>query len=124
MSADLLLTTDEVSLTYPSVDTDEHGWRLPTEAPVVWTGLGNLQLQPGISSPRAAEQGGRGPYGPARDAYGQLYLPADAPVVEGAQVSVRGRTYVLSQTRVVADPRGEELECWVATVTSVDTWPA
>lgn len=120
----LLLARDDVVLTAPD-GLDEHGWRLPdgTE-PLPWSGVGNLQLMPGISNPRAAEQGGRGPFGPARDNTGQLYLPADAPVADGVQAQVRGRRYVLAQARLVTDPVDANLTCWSATATSVDTWPS
>ena len=121
----LLLAADEVTLYPPSVDTDEHGWRLPDTSAPYWSGLGNLQLQPGVSVPTAADGGGRGPYGPARDQLGVLFLPASIPALfEGSTAVVGARTYVLSQTRVVNDPLdGATLTCWAATATSVDTWP-
>ncbi len=119
----LLLAPDQVTLTLPSTELDEHGWRLPGDPPPVWEGPGNLQLNAGISSPRAAEEGGRGPYGPARDNVGTLYLPPEAPVLEGSTVEVRGRRYVASQTHQVLDPVSAQLTCWAMTVTSVDTWP-
>lgn len=118
----ILLATDDVVLTPPSENTDEHGWRLPGTDPY-WTGRGALQLRAGISDPRAADGGGRGPYGPARDEVGDLYLPPELTVLEGTTAEVRGRRYVLSQVRLVVDPVGGGLDCWAATATSVDTWP-
>ncbi len=123
----LLLAADDVVLYPPSTDMDEHGWRLPDEATSYWTGVGNLQLGPGLSNPLAASGGGRGPYGPARDDVGNLFLPSDVALLEGSTAVVRGRSYVLSQVRLVADPaEGLEgpLTCWTATATSVDSWPA
>jgi hypothetical protein len=122
----LLLGADDVVLYPPSADVDEHGWRLPDLDTPYWSGIGNLQLGPGLSNPQAASGGGRGPYGPARDQLGSLFVPADVVLLEGSTAEVRGRRYVLSQVRLVADPVGGvagELTCWAATATSVDTWP-
>ena len=121
----VLLAEDEVVLYPPSVDVDEHGWRLPDEAPY-WSGIGNLQLNPGISNPLAAGGGGRGPYGPARDNVGSLFLPPEVPLLEGSSAMIRDRVYVLSQVRIVADPvmgLDGPMTCWAATATSNDTWP-
>lgn len=120
----VLLPTDYVELISPG-ELDEHGWRLPGEAEPYWVGLGSLQLGPGVSDPRAAAGGGRGPHGPARDLTGTLYLPPDANPVEGAGALIRGHPFVLSQVHLVVDPLapGAGLSCWAATVTGVQSWP-
>jgi hypothetical protein len=117
----LLLTPDHVVL-YPAGELDPRGWREPGDEPA-WEGAGNLQLQPGITDPRAADGGGRGPHDPARDHTGQLYLPPDAPVADGMAAVVRGDTYWLGQTRLMEDPTaGARAACWVSTVTGTRTW--
>lgn len=124
MPGEVLLAPDEVAL-YEPAGLDPHGWRLPGDEPA-WQGRGNLQLGPGISDPRAGPGGGRGPFGPARDQAGTLYLPVmDGLEIEDGQVAViRGRVYVLSQARLVVDPSGWlPISCWVATVTGTDRWP-
>jgi len=117
----LLLAPDTVDLHGPSSTEDQYGWAQPDEG-VVWTGLGNLQLAGGTSDPRASEGGGAGPYDPKYHAIGQVFLPTDAPVVEGCTIDVQGKRYVLSQTRIVADPVGLGLDCWMCAVTEVTTW--
>jgi hypothetical protein len=117
----LLLAPDTVDLHGPSSTEDKYGWAQPDDG-VVWTGQGNLQLAGGTSDPRAAEGGGGGPYQPRYNSLGQLYLPADAPVTEGAIADVGSKQYVLSQTRIVADPVNLGLDCWVCTVTEVTSW--
>lgn len=119
----ILLPTDDVELA-PPAQLDEHGWRLPGDEPY-WTGRGNLQLAPGVSDPRAAAGGGRGPYGPARDLTGTLYLPADAAPVEGSVARVRGHVFVLSQVHLVIDPLypAGGITCWQATAMGTDSWP-
>jgi hypothetical protein len=121
----VLLPTDHVAL-YPPAGLDGHGWRLPAgdAAEPYWQGEGALQLQPGVSDPRAADGGGRGPHGPARDAVGQLFLPGSLPeLADGYTARVRGETYVLSQTRRVLDPAGGDLGCWAAQATGTSRWP-
>jgi hypothetical protein len=119
----LLLGRDQVALYPPAGLEDAHGWRLPGAA-ADWEGIGNLQLQPGVSDPRAAGGGGRGPHDPARDRQGTLYLPADAPVADGWTAVVRGEAYALSQVRMVADPLGGDgLDCHAATATGISDWP-
>lgn len=120
-----MLATGTAELYPPSEATDDHGWRLPGAEPY-WQGPANLQLQAGISRPQAGPGGGRGPFGPARDDTGVLYLPDDpglAALRDGWVALVRGKRYVLSQARYVADPAGAGLACWAATATSVDSWP-
>jgi len=118
----LLLGRDTVTLYSPGV-LDDHGWRTPTDL-AYWHGTGNLQLQPGVSDPRADRGGGHGPHGPARDLTGTLYLPADALPAEGSTALIRDRLFVLSQVRMVIDPVTDDgIGCWCATTTSIDTWP-
>ena len=118
----VLLARDEVVLFAPG-ELDDHGWRLPSDYGY-WQGTGNLQLAAGPSEPRAAGGGGHGPHGPARDLAGVVFLPADALPAEGSTADIRGTRYVLSQVRMVLDPVTDDgLSCWVATATSIDTWP-
>jgi hypothetical protein len=124
MTTPLLLGADDVMLWEPSPGDDTYGWAAEDAAGIpAWQGIGNLQLTGGTSDPRAAQGGGRGPFAPAQSETGQLFLPLDAPVTEGITADVRGVTYVLSQTHMVADPLGGNLGCWAATVTEVTTWP-
>jgi hypothetical protein len=120
----LLLAPDTAALFRPGV-LDPHGWRRAGEGPQpYYDGPANLQLQPGVSDPRAAAGGGHGPHGPARDLTGNLFLPADdAEPLEGSSAVIRGRVFVLSQVRLVADPTDSGLDCYTATVVSTDTWP-
>jgi len=113
----LILAPEEVTL-YPAGELDGHGWREPGAVPG-WCGPGNLQLSAGMSDPRAAGGGGRGPHEPAAAAAGILYLPPGAEPAEGMTAVVRGAAYVLSQVRFMADPNDPDgfLSCWVATVT-------
>lgn len=122
----LLLAPDPVELHPPGV-LDAHGWREQTTDPAPsWVGSGNLQLGPGRSDPRAADSGGRGPSDPARTEDGVLYLPPEAPALDGCGALVRGRMWLLSQVRLVADPTFPEggLTCWAATASGVENWPA
>jgi hypothetical protein len=120
----LLLGRDDVTLYGPSTVDDSYGWAEPPPDDVpVWAGVGNLQLTGGISDPRASTGGGSGPFDPARPQAGQLFLPLDAPAAEGCTVDVRGQRYALSQTHLVADPIGLGLDCTVATVVEVGSWP-
>jgi len=121
--AGLLLATDDVAL-FPPGTLDDHGWREPGRAPA-WAGTGNLQLAPGVSNPQANQGGGHGPFGPARDLAGTLYLPPDASVDDGWVARVRDRVFAVSQVRLVKDPfdPAEGISCVAMTVTSVDTWP-
>jgi hypothetical protein len=122
-----LISPDPITLYPPSEDLDEHGWRLPDPEPY-WQGMGNLQQAPGISDVRAADGGGRGPFGPARDRYGQVFLPVEMQLIEGSVAECRGRYYFLTQCRFAGDPTGNgdgtsPLDCWTASATSFDTWP-
>jgi hypothetical protein len=113
----VLLAADPVDL-YPPGGLDAHGWREadPAARPS-WSGLGNLQLGPGPSDPRAAGGGGRGPSQPRADQTGVLYLPPAAEPADGMAARIRGRVFLLSQAHLVADPAGGTLDCWQATVT-------
>jgi len=115
----ILLTPDQISLAPPGSEWDGHGWALPgTGTP--WQGPGALQLQPGLSAPGADQGGGGGPFAPHATGLGSLYLPPDAPALEGCLVHARGEVYRLSQVRLVRDPTGSGgLDCWAAAVTSV-----
>jgi hypothetical protein len=116
----LLLAADLVTL-YPPGSPDERGWAGPGTVPV-WSGQCNLQLGPGVTDPRAAEGGGAGPFGPARTLSGELYLPPEAKPEDGWTADVgAGFRYVLSDVRLVPDPAGAGLDCWVATATRDDT---
>lgn len=117
--AALLLAPDTVTL-YPRGAADALGWALPGTV-AGWSGAGNLQLGAGVSDPRAETGGGFGPHDPNWASTGTLYLPADADPVDGMGAEVRGRRYVLSQVRQVADPTGGVLTCWAATATYDDT---
>jgi hypothetical protein len=113
----VMLASDRVAL-YPPGDLDAHGWREPPDdTRPAWSGMGSLQLTAGLSDPRAAGGGGRGPHDPAAAGAGLLYLPPAAEPREGWTAVVRGEPYVLSQVRFVADPTGPGLACWAATVT-------
>lgn len=121
-----LVAPDPVTLFPPSGDLDEHGWALPGSEPY-WSGSGNLQAFPGIADVRAADGGGRGPFGPARDRSGTLYLPVEMELIEGSVAEIRGRHYYLTQVRFVGDPTGSgdgtaPLDVWTANATSFDTW--
>jgi hypothetical protein len=116
----LLLAIDTVTL-YPAGAADERGWTQPGTTPA-WTGECNLQLGFGLSDPRAESGGGAGMFGPARQEGGELFLPPDAAPVDGMTAEVRGRRWVLSQTRLVPDPTGGgQLDCYTATITRDDS---
>lgn len=119
----LLLAADQVVLYPPGGDADGHGWAEPGAGPY-WAGTGNLQLAAGASDPRAAEGGGHGPYAPAAGQAGQLFLPPSVPLAEGSLAVIRGKAWVLSQVRLVADPADPAggIACQSATVTEAD-WP-
>lgn len=118
----LLIANDAVVL-YPAGGDDEHGWRLPDAEPA-WEGTGNLQLGPGASDPGAGDGGGAGPFAPAAAEAGQLFLPPDAGAADGMTAEIRGRLFVLSQVRLITDPRGSgELDCQQASVSAVSGWP-
>jgi hypothetical protein len=121
------IAPDPMTLYPPSEDLDEHGWRLPSPE-AYWSGKGNLQQYPGIADVRASDGGGRGPFGPARDRTGSVFLPVEAQLIEGSVLECRGRFYYLTQCRFIGDPTGNgdgtaPLDCWTATATSFDTWP-
>jgi hypothetical protein len=116
----LLIGRDPVAL-YPAGGADSHGWVLPGARPV-WEGIGNLQAGPGRSDPRAADGGGHGPQDPAAIPSAVLYLPPEAPLVDGMTAEIAGRRYAVSQARIVNDPRPTgELDCWAATATAAGT---
>ena len=119
----VLLAADAVALYPPSEAADAHGWVLPGTA-AAWSGLGSLQLVPGSSDPAAGDGGGHGPFDPAAVASGSLYLPLDAAPAEGDVAVIRGDSYVLSQVRLVVDPTGGGIDCFVATVSGTATWSA
>jgi hypothetical protein len=119
----VLLPTDTAALYQPG-DLDPHGWREEGTLGPYWEGECSLQLAPGVSDGRAAAGGGHGPHGPAVDSTGVLFLPPELVIADGMTADIRGRTFVLSQTRLVKDPLGGLLDCWTATVTTSDTWPA
>lgn len=110
----LLLATDPVEL-YPAGDQDELGWTEPGTQPS-WCGAGNLQLGPGVSDPQATVGGGTGPHAPGGAQSGVLFLPLNACPREGWSAVIRGERWVLSQVRLVTDPTGGQLDCWLATV--------
>jgi hypothetical protein len=113
----VLLAADAVELYRPG-DLDAHGWREADPGGcLLWSGLGNLQLGPGLSDPRAAGGGGRGPSQPQAAETGVLFLPPEAEPVEGSAARIRCRVFLLSQVHLVADPTGGMLDCWQATVT-------
>lgn len=115
--AALLLAADPVTLYPPgAADPLGLGWAQPGTDPA-WSGTGNLQLQSGVSDPRAESGGGYGPYAPNRVESGTLYLPADAAPAEGMGADLRGARWVLSQVREIRDPLGGSLTCWAATAT-------
>jgi len=115
----LLLAADPVTLYRPG-NPDERGWTGPGSS-AAWSGTGNLQLSAGVSDPRAAEGGGTGVFGPARLESGELYLPPDASPADGMTAEVRGKRWVLSHTRLVADPVGTGLDCWQCAIQRDDT---
>jgi len=119
----VLLAPDDVTLYPPGTEPDGHGWAQPSTEPF-WTGRGSLQLQPGISDPLASGSGGAGPFDPARTDEGALYLPPGVEVRDGCRALVRGRMFVLSNTRLVRDPTGTGMaDCYAAAVSATDTWP-
>ncbi len=117
----VLLPMDDVTL-YPPGGQDGHGWREMGFEPY-WTGRGNMQFQTGVSDPRAGDGGGHGPFQPAHDLIGTLFLPEDGQPLEGGWAQINGRAFALSMTRHMPDPAGGGAGCWQATATSVDTWP-
>lgn len=117
----LLLATDDVELYRPD-GADEHGWTEPSARPY-WRGRGNLQLAQGPSDPRASQGGGHGPYSPAADELGLLYLPADVELVDGTAARIRDQMFVLSQARLILDPAGTGLDLQMATATGTGRWP-
>jgi hypothetical protein len=120
----LLLAPDLVALYEPG-DPDTHGWVTADDlAPSVWEGPGNLQAQAGRSSGTADAAGGHGPWDPNRSEAATLFLPTDAPVRDGLRAVIRGRSYALSQSRLIEDPTDPTagIACWMITATGVDTW--
>lgn len=117
----LMLAADVVELFAASSTSDEHGWALPETSELLWTGLGNLQLGPGASDPRASDLGGHGPFDPAASEAGVLFLPADVTPADGMVAVVRDQMWVLSQVRRVIDPSGVDgaLTCWQAAVEEI-----
>jgi len=121
----LLLAADPVTLYHRSATADEHGWAVPDLSASIWTGTGSLQRTQGRSDAGAGQGGGHGPYDPNAGALAALYLPPDAPVADGVIAEVGGQHFYLSQSRPVHDPRGSgDLDCWVATATGTEGWPA
>jgi hypothetical protein len=117
----LLLGADWVTLLAPATD-DPHGWTLPGTT-VLWEGSGNLQRAAGQTDIGMGTGGGQGPFNPNWAELGQLFLPPDAPVVDGVIAQVGGTQYVLRQCRPVHDPRGTgDLDCWVAVVNGVSNY--
>lgn len=120
----VLLDAATVTL-YDATGGDSHGWKLPPSGAALWTGRGSLQATPGVSDALASAGGGAGPYAPRAGASAVLYLPATAPVADGLVAEVGSQRFYLSASRFVLDPRGTgDLDCWVATATSADDWPA
>jgi hypothetical protein len=123
-----MLAPDQVDLYPGSGQADAHGWALPPEAEAAWSGQGNLQAQPGRSDARATDGGGHGPYEPGQSPSAVLLLPPEAEPQDGQVAMIRGRPWVLSQTRLVLDPLGEAalapdaLTCYAATATEVGSW--
>ena len=113
----LLLATDAVELYAPG-QPDAAGWVEPTEDGPRWCGAGNLQLTAGTSDALAAGAGGHGPRAPAHIAAGLLFLPLDACPRDGHTARLRGQDWALSDVRLVQDPAGAGLDCWLATVTA------
>jgi len=119
MTALLLLAPDAVELYQPAATDDAHGWADPGTATLAWTGAGNLQMTAFPSDPRAEDRGGHGPFDPAAIPGGVLFLPVGASPAEGQVAVVRGHQWALSQVRLVVDPTGGGVDCWIATVTGV-----
>ena len=115
----LLLAPDQVDL-YPPGTADERGWTRPGTT-AAWSGQGNLQLAAGQSDPRSEVGGGTGMFGPARLESGALFLPPDAQPADGMTAQVRGHRWVLTNTRLVIDPVGGGLDCWVASIARDDS---
>jgi hypothetical protein len=117
----LLLATDAVTL-YDPGEPDAAGWAEPPEdAAPRWCGAGNLQLAAGTTDQLAGAGGGHGPHDPARTASGLLFLPIDACPRDGQSAHMRGRMWVLGDVRLVQDPAGAGLDCWLATATARGT---
>ena len=120
----LLLAPVQVTLYDPPAGADKHGWATAPSAQV-WQGNGNLQRMPGRADALASWAGGHGPFSPAHSDLATLYLPPDAPLHDGMMASVGGKNWALSQTRLVADPRGTgEMDCLTATATATDQFGA
>jgi hypothetical protein len=118
----VLLPTDDLVL-YPAGVPDAHGWVTAGDtagADPTWSGRGALQLDAGVTAPGASQGGGAGPFDPARTPLGAVFLPPDAPALDGMVLSARGRRYVLSGTRLMVDPVGAGTDCVVATVTELE----
>lgn len=119
----VLLPTDDLAL-YERGEADAHGWvRPPADSEPFWTGTGSLQLAGGVAAVDAASGGGSGPFAPAHDQTGTLYLPLGTGARDGTQLRARDRVYVLAQVRDIPDPSGGDAGCTVADVTEVGAWP-
>lgn len=118
----ILLPTDDCALYGQPPVADEHGFiEAPTEA--AWEGRGSLQLAGGITGTDASDAGGHGPWGPASDALGTVYLPPESEAVDGMVLVSRDTSYTLSATHLVRDPIGAGSDAIVANVTEFDGWP-
>jgi hypothetical protein len=117
----LMLGADQVTL-YPPQGEDSHGWALPGTSSV-WMGNGNIQRAAGQNDIGMQSAGGQGPFNPNWAELGIIYLPPDAPAVDGMIAESGGIQYVLRQVRPVNDPRGTgDLDCWVATLNGIDNY--
>jgi hypothetical protein len=120
----VLLAADAVELYPPDPAADDaHGWVAQPGAAPSWSGMGSLQLGPGTSDPRAADRGGAGPFAPAAVEIGSLFLPVDAAPAEGTVAVVRGRPFALANVRLVVDPTGGGIDCYVAAASGLSRWP-
>lgn len=119
----LLLPTDSAEL-FAAGSADEHGWVASDDTASLWSGPVSLQLGPGYTGLRAADEGGRGPFDPSSHELGSVYLPEDAPAADGMTIAVRGTVFALSAVRLVPDPIGGVAGCLVASVSEVGTWPS
>ena len=102
----VLLATHTVDILRADTAQDEHGWTVKAFGARIWTGRGNLQLDPPTAATAATDLGGSGPFEPRHIESGTLYLPPDAPMRPGDVAAINGRRWLARTVRVVPDPVG------------------
>lgn len=118
----LLLNRNEITISRPSDEVDEHGWALGaadvlTEVDVV---QGSIQWTMPASE-NSMTTDGAGPFDPAITFAATAYLPPDCGVQPGDVLTTDGYPDVVVQSCVlIQDPRATgELDCIQASVSQV-----